>query len=137
MPDLTADDTWARRFNAYGALGVTLGLFLLFLTGMVVTALKGDTQSFATMVDRVGTMIGMAVMFWVGASRTGQENAEQAARSSAVKNETLATATAALAASVPVAAAPAVTTTKVAPDGTTTTTIAPVAAAPPPAVPAP
>lgn len=126
-------DTWANKTNAYGAIGVTGGLFALSVIGMGVTAWKGDNQAFYTMVDRVGTMLGMAVMFWVGASRKGQEEAEAAAKSSSEKNETVAVATKALGAAVATVAAagPVVSTQTVeSPDGTKTVTTAPVVVPP-------
>lgn len=120
MPDPTADDTWARRFNAYGAMFVTATVFLLMLMGLCIAAWWHDQQLFNGLMETVKALVMVAAGYWIGSSNSSQK-----------KDDTLAATAAALADSAPTAAV--VTTTKVeAPDGTTTTTIAPAGASPAP-----
>lgn len=118
-------DAWSRRFNAYGALGVTSAIFGAFFFGMAITAWHNDTQSFNALLETVKTLVILAAGFWLGSSNSKRQQDEVLAASTIKKDETIAAQGVALATSTPVAAT---TTTEVdAKAGTATTTTGPAA----------
>lgn len=107
------DDTWAKRFNAYGAMFVTSSVFFLMLLGLSIAAWWKDTQMFNGLMETVKALVMVAAGYWIGSSNSSQK-----------KDDTIAANTKALAAG----ATPTITTTVVepGPPATATTTTQPL-----------
>lgn len=75
MPDpaWTADpDPWAKRFQAWGSMGVTFAILILLAYVLVITSRATDTQAFNGLIEVVKAMAMIVVGFWLGSSNSGQ-----------------------------------------------------------------
>jgi hypothetical protein len=89
--NFVAEDSWAKRFGAWGALFVTLVVFGLYGGGLAISALKPDLPpSFGNLMETVKTLAVLCAGFWVGSSNSSQK-----------KDDTISQGTAALAVSTP------------------------------------
>lgn len=112
------DDTWTRRFTAWGSMAVTVAIFVLFAYDVVATSRLEDKQAFNGLTETIKAMAMIAVGFWLGSSNSGQKKDDALAASVSKKDEALA-ATAVKASETIASAIPALATSI--PSGTTTT----------------
>src|SRR6185312_2709271 len=87
-------DSWTRRINVYGAIGVTIVVFGMFLFGMAVTAHSSDQTSFNNLLETTKALVMVAAGYWIGTSHNSTKkddiiahNAEMLASSVPVVKE--------------------------------------------------
>ncbi len=87
------DSSWAKRFNSYGALFVTIIVFLLLGMGLIFSywSKTDPSQSFGNLMETIKALAMVCAGYWVGSSNSSQK-----------KDEVLASSAAALANSIPV-----------------------------------
>jgi hypothetical protein len=92
MPDPITPpvDYWSKRFNAYGAMFVTVAVFTLLAAGMGISVWEKDTQLFNGLMETVKALVMVAAGYWIGSSNSSQR-----------KDETISQQSAALAVSMP------------------------------------
>ncbi len=91
-PRFISQDSWAKRFGAWGSLFVTAVIFALLTVGLVLSARTSDpTLAFSNLMETIKNLAMVAAGFWLGSSNSGQK-----------KDDTISEATAALAVSAPV-----------------------------------
>ena len=100
------NDTWAKRFSAWGALFVTVSVFSLLGMGLVFSywAKSDPPQAFSNLMETIKALAMVCAGYWVGSSNSSQK-----------KDDVLANNAAALANSVPIVT-PGTTTTVVTPE---------------------
>ena len=97
-----SEDSWAKRFGAWGSLFVTAVIFGLLAMGLVISSGAADPPiAFTNLMETIKALSMVAAGFWLGSSSSSQK-----------KDDTIAAGTAALAVSTPPGGKP---------DGTTTT----------------
>lgn len=104
------DDTWAKRFSAWGALFVTISVFSLLGMGLVFSywANTDPPQAFSNLMETIKALAMVCAGYWVGSSNSSQK-----------KDEVLASNAVALANSTPI---PLTTTTETKSDSPSVTT---------------
>ena len=96
------NDTWAKRFSAWGALFVTVAIFALLTVCLVIAArTPAPTPAFIGLQEVVKALAMLAAGYWLGSSNSSQKKDETSAAANTVAMNALAN-------SVPVAAVPAV-----------------------------
>jgi hypothetical protein len=86
------DDIWAKRFGAYGALFVTVIIFLLLALGLVFSYRVADPPpAFSNLMETIKALAMMGAAYWLGSSNSSQK-----------KDDTIAKNAEALAVSAPV-----------------------------------
>jgi ABC-type sugar transport system permease subunit len=78
-----SDDTWAKRFSAWGALLVTVSVFALFAVGLVFSALsQNPPTAFSNLMETVKALAMVCAGYWVGSSNSSQKKDETIAQNS-------------------------------------------------------
>jgi hypothetical protein len=72
LPAPSPSDQVGWRFNALGALFVTISVFLLLGGGLAVSALHADTQAFNNLMETVKALAMVAAGYWIGSSNSSQ-----------------------------------------------------------------
>ncbi len=72
LPTPSPTDQVGWRFNALGALFVTVSVFLLLGGGLAVTALHADAQAFNNLMETVKALAMVAAGYWIGSSNSSQ-----------------------------------------------------------------
>lgn len=72
LPAPSTTDQVGWRFNALGALFVTVSVFLLLGGGLVETAISKDTQAFNNLMETVKALAMVAAGYWIGSSNSSQ-----------------------------------------------------------------
>jgi len=87
-----AGSTWSSRFNAFGALVVTVFIFALFGAGLYLAAKNAALPPTASnLLETVKALAMVAAGYWLGSSNSSQK-----------KDDTIAASSAALATSAPI-----------------------------------
>lgn len=73
---MSSDVTWADKWNAFGAAAVTLLIFIMLIGAMAITALKGDQQTFASLVETAKALGLLAAGYWLGSSKSSKDKDE-------------------------------------------------------------
>ncbi len=90
-PPPVTEDSWAKRFSAYGALFVTVTVFGLFFMGLHVASQSPDLADFKSLMETVKALTLVCAGYWVGSSNSGQRKDDNAAANSAALTQALAT----------------------------------------------
>ena len=72
LPTPSPTDQVGWRFNALGALFVTVSVFLLLGGGLAITAMYKDTQAFNNLMETVKALAMVAAGYWIGSSNSSQ-----------------------------------------------------------------
>jgi hypothetical protein len=72
LPTPSPTDQVGWRFNALGALFVTVMVFLFLGGGLAVTAWNKDTQGFNQLMETVKALVMVAAGYWIGSSNSSQ-----------------------------------------------------------------
>ena len=72
LPIPSSTDALGWRFNALGALFVTVSVFVLLGAGLAVSALHTDTQAFNNLMETVKALAMVAAGYWIGSSNSSQ-----------------------------------------------------------------
>lgn len=90
------ENSWGTKFSAYGAMFVTVVVFLLLFIGITISGLVAEPPpAFNNLMETVKALAMVCAGYWVGSSNSGQK-----------KDETIARAQTALAQSSPAVAVP-------------------------------
>jgi hypothetical protein len=78
------DNSWAKRFSAYGALFVTVVVFILLGMGLLFSywSKTEPNVSFTNLMETIKTLAVLAAGYWVGSSNSSQKKDETIAKGS-------------------------------------------------------
>lgn len=77
MPDLVNNDTWSKRFNSWGAMFVTVAVFVLLFLGMLIAArMTEPPAAFTNLMETVKALAMVCAGYWVGSSNSSQKKDE-------------------------------------------------------------
>src|ERR1700693_5206495 len=72
--NFVAEDSWAKRFGAWGALFVTFVVFGLYAAGLALSGMKPDLPpAFGNLMETIKTLAVLCAGFWVGSSNSSQQ----------------------------------------------------------------
>ena len=78
------NDSWAKRFSAWGALFVTFSIFGLLGYSLYVSGARETLPpAFATLTETVKALALLAAGFWLGSSNSSQRKDDTNAEASA------------------------------------------------------
>jgi hypothetical protein len=75
-------DLWFRRITVYGAIGVTVSVFVLFLYGMIVASGFSEPSAFNALLETIKNLVMVASGYWLGSSFNSSKKDDMLARNS-------------------------------------------------------